>query len=214
MICHKCQQDLPDTEFHKKLNGRQTVCKTCISSEKKQKYDSMTEEQKYALLQKRKEHYLAKTSVQRDIDRSMSAIYRHNKTESQLQKRKEQNHAYYMKRTVARKKEIKEQDRTKLRDMRRRFSMSKSSAKKRHKDWGISLEQFAALNALPCHYCGGALNETGIGLDRVDNDNGYKIDNVVPCCGTCNRAKHIMSRIEFLHWVERVFRHRVTTTTE
>lgn len=43
----------------------------------------------------------------------------------------------------------------------------------------------------PCYYCGHPLNETGIGLDRLDSDRGYVLDNVVPCCGTCNMAKGV-----------------------
>ena len=40
-----------------------------------------------------------------------------------------------------------------------------------------------------CYYCNLELNETGIGLDRLDNKNGYNIDNVVPCCGPCNYTR-------------------------
>lgn len=37
-----------------------------------------------------------------------------------------------------------------------------------------------------CIYCG----ETHrIGCDRIDNSKGYTIDNVIPCCGDCNRIR-------------------------
>lgn len=40
-----------------------------------------------------------------------------------------------------------------------------------------------------CHYCGGALNPFGHGLDRMDNSVGHVCWNVVPCCKSCNQRK-------------------------
>lgn len=42
------------------------------------------------------------------------------------------------------------------------------------------------------------------GIDRLDNSEGYIFGNVVPCCATCNFAKHTMSYTDFIHWAERV----------
>jgi len=40
-----------------------------------------------------------------------------------------------------------------------------------------------------CTYCGtGFLNSTGICLDRIERGK-HMFENVVPCCGTCNRIK-------------------------
>jgi hypothetical protein len=41
-----------------------------------------------------------------------------------------------------------------------------------------------------CTYCGGTLPKVGCGVDRVNSDLGYALDNVVPCCGFCNRLKN------------------------
>lgn len=46
------------------------------------------------------------------------------------------------------------------------------------------------------------------GVDRVDNGIGYTIENVVPCCGTCNHAKSAMSVDEFISWALRIARHQ------
>jgi hypothetical protein len=54
---------------------------------------------------------------------------------------------------------------------------------------GINFEQFCELVSSPCHYCGNVLPETGYGLDRKDNDLGYIIGNIVPCCKDCNKMK-------------------------
>lgn len=64
-----------------------------------------------------------------------------------------------------------------------------------------------------CHYCGappsGRQKQVRsvyvyTGVDRKDNDAGYTIENVVPCCGICNHAKHTMSYEAFLAWLRRV----------
>ncbi len=62
-------------------------------------------------------------------------------------------------------------------------------AKKRKKDFNISRSEYEVLLSQPCHYCNGPLNETGSGLDRVDNSQGYVTGNVVPCCRFCNCLK-------------------------
>ncbi len=64
--------------------------------------------------------------------------------------------------------------------------------KEKHKGWPtwhLTFEQYAPFLALPCHYCKGPLDLSGVGLDRKDNERGYEIDNVLPCCGDCNRTR-------------------------
>jgi hypothetical protein len=78
---------------------------------------------------------------------------------------------------------------------RSRFNSAKKNSFERGKNWNISFEDFQKLIILPCYYCNnelGTLENYGSGLDRVDNDLGYSIDNVIPCCKICNstRNKH------------------------
>lgn len=47
------------------------------------------------------------------------------------------------------------------------------------------------------------------GIDRIDSSKGYVKGNVVACCGTCNKAKLVMTQPEFLAWVERVYEHSI-----
>jgi hypothetical protein len=61
----------------------------------------------------------------------------------------------------------------------------------------LTFEQYAALVAEGCHYCGGELAPTGHGLDRKDPFGPYSIDNVVPCCWGCNRRKKQRSYEQF-----------------
>ena len=41
----------------------------------------------------------------------------------------------------------------------------------------------------PCIYCG---DITRVGCDRINNDLGHTMDNVVPCCYDCNCARIII----------------------
>ena len=95
----------------------------------------------------------------------------------------------------------------------------KRSAKKRGHRWDLTREQIRYLTKQPCHYCGAKPTQcfasryktTGDyiynGLDRVDNKRGYTIDNVVPCCEQCNRAKSAMTVEEFRVWVFKLYKH-------
>lgn len=50
---------------------------------------------------------------------------------------------------------------------------------------GIDAGQLWRMNAAAIN--GGRLES--IGVDRVDNERGYDLDNIVACCGPCNRIK-------------------------
>jgi hypothetical protein len=74
-----------------------------------------------------------------------------------------------------------------------RFPKAKRQALKRDKEWKLTFDEYAALISKPCYYCNNQLGTTisfGIGLDRLDNNLGYLIANVVPCCKYCNSIKN------------------------
>lgn len=70
-----------------------------------------------------------------------------------------------------------------------RFKTAKFSAKQRGLAWVIPRLTFFDLVGRSCHYCNELTGAVGIGLDRKDNAIGYTIENVVPCCGKCNRFR-------------------------
>jgi hypothetical protein len=105
--------------------------------------------------------------------------------------------------------------------MNRVLHQYKVHAKKRGYEFKLTREKFRELTQKPCHYCGAAPSnvsrnknlkvDTGdfvySGIDRKDNSIGYFIDNVVPCCKVCNRAKDTMSYEEYLLFVNRSYEH-------
>lgn len=57
--------------------------------------------------------------------------------------------------------------------------------------WSLTFEEWYALVIKPCHYCGSPhLEQSGRGLDRLNNKNGYHNDNVVSCCPECNMVRN------------------------
>ena len=93
----------------------------------------------------------------------------------------------------------------------------KSDANLADRNFDITIEQFKELCHRDCFYCGSAPSNTSwyknkrsftySGLDRLDNDLGYNILNVVPCCIICNRAKNSMPIEDFLLWIDKLISH-------
>lgn len=78
------------------------------------------------------------------------------------------------------------------RSLTRRFKAGKKSANKRNLEFTIEFERWIEEIRKPCYYCSNQLGpptETGIGLDRLDNKQGYIDSNIVSCCKVCNLLK-------------------------
>lgn len=92
------------------------------------------------------------------------------------------------------KEDIKERrrqyNRKWVRTLTGRFFNAHKKANRWSQVFELSFTQYEHLVSQPCYYCGTSLeNMAGIGLDRKDNSKGYSIENVLPCCGKCNRIR-------------------------
>lgn len=96
------------------------------------------------------------------------------------------------------------------------YRQYKKGAKNRNLDFLISYEEFIEITLKNCDYCNAkpsAIHSNPHwngchlynGIDRVDNNKGYFIGNVVPCCKRCNAAKSNLSKDEFLNLVVNIF---------
>jgi hypothetical protein len=77
--------------------------------------------------------------------------------------------------------------------------------------------EFYQLTSSPCFYCGTEPSQPGPcvagthgrytynGIDRVDNDLGYTVFNVRPCCKVCNYAKGVLTEAQFFAWAAKVY---------
>jgi hypothetical protein len=84
------------------------------------------------------------------------------------------------------------------------YRRNRDGAKQRGIPFDLSFDQFMLFWQKDCEYCG--VNIKTIGLDRVDNDTGYTMENIIPCCGVCNRMKSNRSALAFIKQCENIAR--------
>jgi hypothetical protein len=89
-------------------------------------------------------------------------------------------------------------------------------AKKKGFAFTLILDDIAKLVRSNCYYCGDppfaiftkhTQRIPYTGIDRIDNAQGYVLDNVVPCCKFCNQAKMDRTQEDFLVWLKRAYDH-------
>jgi hypothetical protein len=84
---------------------------------------------------------------------------------------------------------IKEYDAKRNMRISHRFNAGKHLAKKRNYEWRLTLDEYVVLlENGKCHYCDFSLSKQGSGLDRKNDEPYYSVENVVPCCGNCNKT--------------------------
>lgn len=83
-----------------------------------------------------------------------------------------------------------------------RYSKYKTGAQNRDLAFALDRYEFQSLIYEPCHYCGVKPPEQGGGIDRVDNELGYVVENCVPSCWQCNRSKGAMPYDNFVSWLK------------
>lgn len=93
------------------------------------------------------------------------------------------------------------------------------NAIKRAIPFNLTFDEFNELISKPCHYCGqepyihesmikrANMNEPMlkcVGIDRVDSNKFYNLDNCVPCCSKCNIMKMALGSDDFLNHVNKI----------
>ncbi len=83
-----------------------------------------------------------------------------------------------------------------------KFSMYQAGARNRNIAWNLSFEQFEIFWQKPCTYCNSKI-ET-IGIDRIESEKGYILDNCVPCCSMCNVIKGTLREEFFINHIQKI----------
>lgn len=108
---------------------------------------------------------------------------------------------------------VREKDREKA--LLRREYLKLITRNGKYKERIMSYSDYKTIVKKRCVYCGRTHSRTLIdnltnkqvkinGIDRIDSNKGYNLENSEPCCMTCNRAKNTMTKEEFLRWVSKV----------
>jgi len=70
------------------------------------------------------------------------------------------------------------------------YTEYKNRASKKNLDFALSQDEYLRLITQDCYLCGKNSNSQHLnGIDRIDNNKGYVMDNVKPCCANCNYMK-------------------------
>lgn len=72
----------------------------------------------------------------------------------------------------------------------------------------LTQQEFEQLVIQPCYYCGFYSNYKINGIDRIDNNKGYVIDNCIPSCKMCNMIKGVNHPLAFLDKVKIICAYR------
>jgi hypothetical protein len=92
----------------------------------------------------------------------------------------------------------------------------KKGAEYRNYKWNLKDTEALALMSKTCYYCGKEPFREYIasranggfvynGIDRIDNNLGYEIDNCRSCCKQCNYMKYSMSETEFFNHIRLIY---------
>jgi hypothetical protein len=84
-----------------------------------------------------------------------------------------------------------------------KFLSYRNGAKRRKIEFELTKDEFNSFWQKNCYYCDSTINT--IGIDRVDSNIGYYLNNCVPCCYKCNQIKMNMKPIEFLEQIKRIY---------
>jgi len=95
------------------------------------------------------------------------------------------------------------------------YSVYQSRSKKYGREFSLSFEYFIELTSKNCTYCekpplqvhGSKMKHGSYiynGIDRLDNEVGYDLENCVSCCRICNHMKRDMGQTEFLKHIQTI----------
>ena len=78
------------------------------------------------------------------------------------------------------------------------------------KEFNLTSMEFLEIISNNCYICGKESNDEHLnGIDRIDNDKGYTLDNVSPCCGECNYMKKNYDLEEFFEKMKKIYNNKL-----
>lgn len=98
------------------------------------------------------------------------------------------------------------------------YARYKSQANSANRIFDLTIDQVKEITSSDCHYCGCSPqkvmqhrrphnswgNYVFNGIDRKNNELGYVLENCLPCCEICNRAKRNMTYEEFIKYLNKI----------
>src|SRR5262249_55469907 len=109
------------------------------------------------------------------------------------------------------------------------YSAYLHKAKARGIEFALSPAEFVQIADSACFYCGERYEYSfryksgkgfkyytfiGCGIDRIDSEGDYTLENVVPACKDCNSAKLEMSQRDFFAMIEKIYNRHCVISEE
>ena len=105
------------------------------------------------------------------------------------------------------------------------YRSAKTGAEKRGHNFNLTFDEYDNLIQKDCFYCGdhprpmteeqrknrGNSKQPLFyynGVDRIDSNKDYNLDNCVPCCPICNYMKHTLSQNDFYNQIVKIYNFR------
>jgi hypothetical protein len=86
-----------------------------------------------------------------------------------------------------------------------RISNYRRNAVSKEREWKLTDEEAGKMLTSPCVYCTHIdLSKRLNGIDRLNPDGNYTIENTVPCCWTCNYMKGVMDPLTFIEKCKKI----------
>jgi hypothetical protein len=207
--CTTCYQELENSLFVGVNGGNTKTCKNCRERNhiQDQKRDKEHRNELDRIASKKPERKEVKqqwneNNYEKVAIKSMN--YRQRQIETDVEE--------YLKRNAQNAKQWRENNpekvqvnnQNKINNIILQYGVYLRSAGDKNLDFAISQEEFNKIVKEPCHYCN-VMQERGFnGIDRLDSNAGYVLDNCVSCCKTCNYMKCSLSADVFLKRIEHI----------
>ena len=207
--CTTCCQELENSLFVGVNGGNTKTCKNCRERNhiQDQKRDKEHRNELDRIASKKPERKEVKqqwneNNYEKVAMKSMNYRQRQIETDVEGYLNKNSENAKQWRENNPEKVQVNNQN--KINNIILQYGVYLRSAGDKNLDFAISQEEFNKIVKEPCHYCN-VMQERGFnGIDRLDSNAGYVLDNCVSCCKTCNYMKCSLSTDVFLKRIEHI----------
>ena len=207
--CTTCCQVLENSLFIGVNGGNTKTCNNCRVSNRiqDQKRDKQHRNELDRVASKKPERLATKLKwKEENYEKVVMYCMNHR------QRRIDEDISEYLKRNAQNAKQwrennpekTKENNKSRLENLNIHYSNYIRSARDKNLDFEISQEEFNKIVKETCHYCNVIQKRGFNGIDRLDSNKGYVLDNCVSCCKTCNYMKCSLSTDVFLKRIEHI----------
>ena len=207
--CSTCCQDLESSLFVGINGGNTKTCKKCRESNRIQDQKRDKEHRnKLACIASNKPERIAKKADWKEENYGKVVMYCMN----HRQRRIDEDINEYLERNAQCAKQwrknnpdkVQINNQNKINNINLQYGVYSRCAGDKNLDFEISQEEFNKIVKEPCHYCN-IIQERGFnGVDRLDSNIGYVLDNCVSCCKICNYMKCSLPVDVFLKRIEHI----------